>query len=391
MTGMGALIRKELLLLLRDPHGLLLLFVMPAIFVLIMTFALQNQYSMSRDVTIDFLLVNEDDGGLSRAFARQLGSMAPLNRQERDLGWQDMQALARQGEVKFLVRIRPGFQDRLGQRQPAVEVVLAPGLSPVFVSVVEARLTELLNRFYLRLRLATLPGVQSSFEARASDLMETRSLYDDSGALPSSVQQNVPAWLLFAMFFIAVPLSTTLISERQQGTLLRLRSMGVGAGRVLFGKVIPFFLVNLLQVVLMFLIGLYLIPLLGGDRLTLGAHPGGLVLVSVAASLAAVSYALLVAQITRTIEQATIVSAVFNIIMAALGGVMVPRFLMPDLMQQVGGYSPMAWGLEGYFDILLRNGTVVDVLPEVGALLAFAALMLALAVWRYRRVGPEQG
>ncbi|MBB5320272.1 ABC transporter permease [Marinobacter oulmenensis] len=391
MTGMGALIRKELLLLLRDPHGLLLLFVMPAIFVLIMTFALQNQYSMSRDVTIDFLLVNEDDGGLSRAFARQLGNMSPLNRQERDLGWQDMQALARQGEVKFLVRIRPGFQDRLGQRQPAVEVVLAPGLSPVFVSVVEARLTELLNRFYLRLRLATLPGVQSSFEARASDLMETRSLYDDSGALPSSVQQNVPAWLLFAMFFIAVPLSTTLISERQQGTLLRLRSMGVGAGRVLFGKVIPFFLVNLLQVVLMFLIGLYLIPLLGGDRLTLGAHPAGLVLVSVAASLAAVSYALLVAQITRTIEQATIVSAVFNIIMAALGGVMVPRFLMPDLMQQVGGYSPMAWGLEGYFDILLRNGTVVDVLPEVGALLAFAALMLALAVWRYRRVGPEQG
>lgn len=391
MVGMGALIRKELLLLLRDPHGLLLLFVMPAIFVLIMTFALQNQYSMSRDVTIDFLLVNEDDGGLSRAFARQLSSMAPLNRQQRDLGWQEMQALARQGEVKFLVRIRPGFQDRLGKRQPAVEVVLAPGLSPVFVSVVEARLTELLNRFYLRLRLATLPGVQSSFEARASDLMETRSLYDDSGALPSSVQQNVPAWLLFAMFFIAVPLSTTLISERQQGTLLRLRSMGVGAGRVLFGKVIPFFLVNLLQVVLMFLIGLYLIPLLGGDRLTLGAHPAGLVLVSVAASLAAVSYALLVAQITRTIEQATIVSAVFNIIMAALGGVMVPRFLMPDLMQQVGGYSPMAWGLEGYFDILLRNGTVVDVLPEVGALLAFAALMLALAVWRYRRVGPQQG
>lgn len=141
----------------------------------------------------------------------------------------------------------------------------------------------------------------------------------------------------------------------------------------------------------LFLIGLYMIPLLGGDQLTLGENPEGLILVAVAVSLAAVSYALLVAQIASTIEQATIVSGVLNIIMAALGGVMVPRFLMPDAMREIGSYSPMSWGLDGFFDILLRNGTVVDVLPEVGALLGFAALMLSIAIWRYRRAAPERG
>ncbi|MGM0952519.1 MAG: ABC transporter permease [Pseudomonadota bacterium] len=382
---MTALIRKELLLLARDPHGLLLLFVMPAVFVLIMTFALQNQYAMSQEVELDFYLLNEDDSGLSSAFARQLAAASPLNRVETEADWQEMQVLAQADEVKFLVRVKPGFDALLKDRKPAVEVLLAPGTSPVFASVAEARVAELLNRLYLRYRLASLPGVQSNLDAQASDMVETRSLYDNSGEFPSSVQQNVPAWLLFAMFFIAVPLSTTLINERQQGTLLRLRSMGIGPVRLLAGKVIPFFIVNLLQVVFLFLIGLYLVPAMGGDQLTLGENPEGLVLVSVAASLAAVCYALLVAQIASTIEQATIVSGVLNIIMAALGGVMVPRFLMPEAMQEIGNYSPMSWGLDGFFDILLRNGTVTDVLPEVGALLGFAALMLCLAVWRYRR------
>lgn len=391
MGVMKALIRKELLLLLRDPHGLLLLFVMPAVFVLIMTFALQNQYAMSSDVHLDFYLLSEHDSGLSRAFARDLANTSPLNRVPTEASWEEMQARAQADEVKFLVRIKPGFDELLIQRKPAVEILFAPGTSPVFASVAEGRVMELLNRLYLRYRLASMPGVQSSLEAQGEDLLETRSLYDDSGAMPSSVQQNVPAWLLFAMFFIAVPLSTTLINERQQGTLLRLRSMGIGPVKLLAGKVVPYFVVNLVQVVVLFLIGLYLIPLLGGDKLTLGAHPEGLILVSVAASLAAVSYALLVAQITSTIEQATIVSGVFNIIMAALGGVMVPSFLMPETMQQIGSFSPMAWGLNGFFDILLRNGTVTDTLPEVGALLGFAALMLCLTVWRYRRRAAEHG
>lgn len=391
MGVMIALIRKELLLLCRDPHGLLLLFVMPAIFVLIMTFALQNQYAMNKEVTLDFLLFSEDDSGLSRAFERELATMEPLQRLPTQSDWEEMQALAQADKVKFLVRVKPGFDQLLVDREPAVEILFSPGTSPVFASVGQARVTELLNRLYLRYRLATMPGVQSSLEAQSSDLVQTRSLYDDSGAMPSSVQQNVPAWLLFAMFFIAIPLSTTLINERQQGTLLRLQSMGIGPVKLLAGKVIPFFIVNLLQVAVLFLIGLYMIPLLGGDQLTLGENPEGLILVAVAVSLAAVSYALLVAQIASTIEQATIVSGVLNIIMAALGGVMVPRFLMPDAMREIGSYSPMSWGLDGFFDILLRNGTVVDVLPEVGALLGFAALMLSLAIWRYRRAAPERG
>lgn len=385
MSLFRALIRKEFLLLSRDPHGLLLLFVMPAVFVLIMTFALQNQYAMNHETRLDFFLVNQDGGQFSAAFARELGAVSPFNRVTADAAETELRQRARADEVMFLVVIRPDFEQNLAVRARAVKLLVAPGTSPVFAGIAEARVTELLNRFYLQYRMASLPGISAGVLDTSTPLVDSESLFDDSGVLPSSVQHNVPAWLLFAMFFIAVPLSTTLIHERQQGTLMRLQTMGVSRAQVLSGKVVPYLLVNLMQVVLLFLIGLYLVPLLGGDQLTLGSHPAGLVLVSVAASLAAVCYALFIAQITSTVEQATIVAAVFNIIMAAIGGVMVPRFLMPEAMRQLGDFSPMAWGLEGFFDILLRHGTVVDVLPETGGLLGFAALMLALTFVFSRR------
>lgn len=378
MTLFRALIRKELLLLSRDPHGLLLLFVMPAVFVLIMTFALQNQYAMNSETRLDFFLLNQDGGSMSTAFARELSSVRPFNRVLAEVPEEVLRHRTRADDVMFLVVIQPNFLNNLGNREQTVRLLVAPETSPVFAGIAEARVTELLNRFYLQYRMASLPGISAGVLDTSTPMVVSESLYDDSGVLPSSVQHNVPAWLLFAMFFIAVPLSTTLIHERQQGTLMRLQSMGVSAAQVLTGKVLPYLLVNLMQVVLLFLIGLYLIPLMGGDKLTLGDAPAGLVLVSVAASLAAVCYALFIARITSTVEQATIVAAVFNIIMAAIGGVMVPRFLMPETMRQLGDFSPMAWGLEGFLDILLRHGTITDVLPETGALLGFAVLMLVL-------------
>ena len=71
--------------------------------------------------------------------------------------------------------------------------------------------------------------------------------------------------------------------------------------------------------------------------------------------------------------------------MAALGGVMVPVFVMPPVMQEIAAYSPMNWGLEGLLDVLLRNGEVSSVLTEIATLTGFSVLMLTLAFLLFRR------
>jgi ABC-2 type transport system permease protein len=161
---------------------------------------------------------------------------------------------------------------------------------------------------------------------------------------------------------------------------MRLKSMNVSRFHLLLGKMVPYFLINAIQVLLMIAIGMYIVPLCGGTALTPGNSPGGLLLISASVSFSALSVALLIASVARTTEQATTIGGIMNIIFGALGGIMVPKFVMPGFMQHIANISPMSWGLEGFLDIFLRNGSVADVIPESLSLLIFGIVMLTLAV-----------
>jgi ABC-type multidrug transport system permease subunit len=202
--------------------------------------------------------------------------------------------------------------------------------------------------------------------------------------VPSSVQQNAPAWTLLAMFFLTVPLSVSFIKEREQGSLFRLQTMAVPGWVVLGGKTLPYFFINQLQMASILLVSVYLLPLLGGDRLEVGNAPLALILLGAAASLAAIGFGIAVALFARTAEQAASFSSAVTMIMAALGGILVPLAVMPPLMQQFAVVSPLAWGLNGFLDVFVRGGGLRDVVPEALGLLAFSAFCHAIAILRYR-------
>lgn len=282
----------------------------------------------------------------------------------------------------------------IGARPIPLKITIAAGVSPLAARLFKASLRQALGQLYLAQAIQARAGGASQAAAPDFDAVDqlmtthTRGADETRETLPSSVQQNVPAWLLFAMFFIAIPLSTTWVQERAQGTYTRLRSMGLSAPALLAGKLFPYVVINLVQVVLMLLVGVYIVPLLGGGQLTLNDSWLALALVSGAASFAAVSYALLVANIVTTSEQATIFTGVANLLMAALGGIMVPRFVMPDVMQAVSHYSPMAWGLDGFLAVFLYGGGVGAVADSLLKLAAFAVICLAAtAAWMTLRRG----
>jgi ABC-2 type transport system permease protein len=69
--------------------------------------------------------------------------------------------------------------------------------------------------------------------------------------------------------------------------------------------------------------------------------------------------------------------------MAALGGILVPKTVMPPLMQNLAVFSPLSWGLDGFQDVFVRGGGVTQVMPEALGLLAFSALCHGIAILRY--------
>jgi len=195
---------------------------------------------------------------------------------------------------------------------------------------------------------------------------------------PDSVEQNVPGYTIFGVFFIVQVIATSLLSEKQNGTFRRLLAAPLSQPALLLGKLLPYYLVNLLQVALMFTIGALVFDM------NLGNAPLALVLVTLATAAAATGMGLLVASFGKTPEQIGGLSTLLALTLAAVGGMMVPTFVMPEFMQAISKISPHAWALAGYQDVIVRGLGLQSVLPEAGVLMAFAVVFFGVAVWRFR-------
>jgi len=380
-------VHKELLLLFHDWHALLLLFAMPLAFLIIMSLAMQDEFAQRAGRKISVVILDRDQSTASKALIAALadGGTVDVRIGEAEPALKEQM---REERDAFGIEIEQGYAKALSQAASPLSQHVALTVAADTTRQTELIFAGTLREILARERLTAILGPLAVLSRGSADGMDPANtqpavhyLYGSSNGnqAPSAVQQNVPAWLVFGAFFVVIPLSNTLIRERQQGTLKRLRTMPVGQGTLLLGKLAPYFFVNVVQVMLMLAAGLWLVPALGGEALQLHGSMLALALVGGAVSLAALGYALLISTLCRTTEQASLLGGAGNLILAALGGIMVPKFVMPDTMQQLTQVSPMAWGLEGFLDVLLRNGGTSEVLPEAAALAAFGVATLALA------------
>ncbi|MBE9488861.1 MAG: ABC transporter permease, partial [Bacteroidetes bacterium] len=137
------------------------------------------------------------------------------------------------------------------------------------------------------------------------------------------------------------------------------------------GKTIVYLAVCLIQFILMLLIGIYLFPSIGLPTLNITGRLPLLFVVTLFSGLAAIGLGLLLGTIAKTQEQSAPFGATFVVILAALGGVWVPVFIMPKFMQTLSNISPMNWGLNAFYDVFLRHGSFLDILPEITLLFLF--------------------
>ena len=395
MRALRALAAKELLLLARDRHGLAVLFVMPAIFILIMSLALRDAMDPDRHGSLPYVLLDEDRG----YFALAIGDALALRPALARLEVADEAALLerlRAGAAPFALRIAPGLAQRIaaGGAEPLVELVLSPSAPPqarlLFAAEVRGAVASVQAEYLLEDQMGVphedAQALRAQTDPARLNLTQTFVGANDAAvAQPNAVQQSVPAWLVFAMFFVVLPLGTSVLTEREQGTLQRLALLNLGPAQLLAGKLPAYYLLNLAQFALMLAVGVYLVPAFGGQALALGHSPLGLWLIATALSFAAIGFGLLVAVIARSAVQATTLGGVANLVFGAIGGVMVPKLVMPPAMAAASVVSPMSWALEGCWDILLRGGGAREVLPEAGALAAFGLVSFILAARLFPR------
>ena len=216
-------------------------------------------------------------------------------------------------------------------------------------------------------------------------IREQYARLDESRIIPNSVQHNVPAWGMFAVFFIVISLSSNIIKEREDGSFARLLTTPCSNRLYILSKMSTYLVVCLLQLALMFIMGISVLPWLGLPALMLGQSWLALVLMSLSASLAAIGYGIVIGKIATSNQQASIFGSISVVILAAIGGVWIPTFVMSQVMQTVSKLSPLNWGISGFYDIFVRDGNWVSVLPESAALLLFFILCTSVAIIHDKR------
>lgn len=373
------ILKKEFLLIFRDIHALLVLFVMPAIFILIMSLALKNSYSDSFETKLKVAVLAKESLDIT-AFVKDLNKSSYFSADL--LAEESIKTLIYDKNYDFIIKLDSDFKNKINTNEESFQIqsfskadIKKEHFYILKNSIVEIISKTIMKDYFIKSK------IDAKVLAQLSDKINNSYIYKDdkTKTKANSVQQSVPAWLVFSMFFILIPISNTFINEKNFGTILRIRSINVSLFPILLGKILPYFIINQIQVIIMILIGIYIIPLFGGDSLVINGNYLLIFCISSAISVAAICFALFIANISKTTEEATSIGGVINIIFAALGGIMVPKFVMPEFMQNITSYSPMSWGLEGLLEIFVRGGNFSDIKIYLLYLILFATISLLLA------------
>ena len=416
MKEILALTWKDLKIFFKDRGGVILIFVQPFMFILIITYALSDVFSAG-DRPIRILAVNQDKGRQAAALLDRLTDMKAFTIETswegHPLTVQEVEHLIIKRKRSFALVFPPDFTELLEQdsrlrerRTTTVALIVDPNTTNQIAEPILGTLRGVLEQaaYAATIRKGTegpfppaggptlaakRPGPGSELRERESGTREEKQLpaitleriapTGMSGRnVPDVYQQNVPGYTIYGIFWIVNLLAVSVLREKREGTFRRLRVAPLSRTAMLIGKWMPYYLINIVQIVIMLGVSSLLF------NMSLGHSAAGLIIVSLAAAAAATGLGVLVASMARTEAQISGLTILLLLTLSVLGGCFIPRFIMPEWLQTVGLVTPHAWALDAYQDLLVRGYTFGEVLPKVGVLGGFAVLFFGMGVWRFR-------
>jgi len=422
MLRLLSTIRKELLILLRDRGGLAILFLMPMVMIVIMALIQDAPFRDYQELKIPLLLVNNDTGTLGKTIETELQNSKifkvnklsvtetearnkiAINTYEIGIIIPEGATGNLNGKVNTFVSkalANAGFPDSTktdtssASKELNIIIYFSPAAKKSFRSSVLSSLKQFSSKLETQMLLDFFtkqlqPENETTNKNVVLDNFVNFQEQDARGSSKpnfelNSVQHNVPAWTIFGMFFIVISLAGSIIKEREDGSYLRILTMPGSYITVMAGKITAYLFICLIQCLLMLLVGIYLLPLFGLPTLVVGSNGMAIVIIAMCGGLAATGYGVVVGTVVNTHQQASTFGAVSVIILAALGGIWVPVYVMPDSIRMLAELSPLYWGLNAFQTGFLSGGTVSSILPYALKLLVFFILTIGFAYFFNKR------
>lgn len=415
MKKLMSLIYKDFLLLIRDRVGLIFLFLMPTILVIVMTGMQEGAVESTTKKSVSTIILNSDNEKIGDKIVSELSTNTIFNIINADstLSENDIERLVKDGTYMVGVCIPKGTTQKM---EDNIQICIDAAFVGMESSVAESKMKPLSIKIFVD------PAMDNTFSTtlmyylkNASNNIEKEMIYkkiseevNEMGLLPieefnlsnikaidiqefssantASIRKvnvtdhNVPAWTLFAIFFIVISLSGNIIKEKEDGSYMRLMTMPCTYATYLISKVIVYVIVCMIQFLIILLIGRFLFPILDLPVFDTNGNLGYCLIIIFFSSIAAIGFGLLISTFANSHQQASIIGAVSVVLFSAIGGIWVPTFLMPDFLETISVISPLNWGIEAFYNIILREQNFMSILPECICLFSFSFICFVVSL-----------
>lgn len=422
MRILKATIIKDLKILRRDRIGLFIMFFMPILLVIVITSVQNSTFELVNNNKISLVAFNKDSGVLGKQLIEGIRKIGIFKLQVSDsrIPDNDISREMHSKDALVAVVIPEGFTSFIQNKADEIATrALKDPDSLENKSQVPTEISDSLLMYYhpvmqtsfrqsvegaLRNSVQVIQGeaiVKKLYEAvnqkEISQDLEKQILFGQlpiteipvsrsgSRTVPNASQHNVPAWTIFAMFFIVISLGGTMVREKNSGSFMRLKTLPASYLNALLSKQIVYLIVTLMQAAVIFAIGNKIFPFIGLPPLHLPKDIWALFVVTIVCGYCAVSYAICVGVFSNTAEQANGFGAISVLILAALGGLLVPSFAMPAHLQKVLQISPLHWALEAYYGLFLEGGKLGDIWMNILSLLGITVLIQLFTLYGLKK------
>ena len=422
MFKLSSTILKDLRILTRDRLGLIFMFVMPIVLAVVITAVQNSTFEMLNTNTVPMLICNRDTGDAGKQLETAIAKagMFDLKQVMPDVTDKEISERMHAKDAVIAIIIPADFTQKIKLKsnetakkalrdfgmqtdsinndtslvQP-ITLLYHPVLQESFRHSIQGALRssllmvqnrEVLKSLYYSLNETNLPdSLEQELMSSQVAINEIPVSRDGSRNIPNASQHNVPAWTVFAMFFIVISLGGSVVREKLNGSFVRLKTLPTNYLVALISKQLTYLFVTCIQAAVVFSIGIWLFPAMGLPKLNLPDDITGVVIVTLICGWCAVSYAIMIGVFAKTQEQANGIGAVSIVLMAAVGGLLVPSFAMPASFELVMKMSPLHWCLEAYYGLFLEGGKLKDVILNIIPLLGITFVIQLITLYGLKR------
>jgi ABC-2 type transport system permease protein len=385
---------KDLTQLVRNRMTFLFLLVMPIAFTLLFGYAFGGFGNGTSDprFPVGYLDLDQSDSSLELEDLLLRSTVIALD-ENRERAKSELESLVSKNDLAGAVIVPKGYGEALlsGSPKPLIVISdLSNSASLTIENEISRVAAQLANAVLTAQIISITTGVESSaplvdevFEAWQTPPIAMRVEYqqvmEKQDSATMSLAHTSPGMML--QFAIASLLSSAqiLVNERKTRSLQRLMTTRVARWQILAGHFLAIFAMLFMQFTLLITFGQLV---LGLDYMRL---PLATVLMTLASTACLAALGLLIGTLAKTDEQAIIFSLIPMFVFAGLGGAWVPLEFTGEIFSAIGHLTPVAWGMDGFKNIIARGLGMESVAIPVIALFGYGALFLMVATWLFSR------